>query len=108
MAVFLCGNIQPVQLCKPLLKNMGHLLLVLLFTCAEVINPRFQKTALLIKKVESHKLTNPWNEWCCEQELTAIRQTADVTGMVIVVLNRDKFRFAHREEYALDPMKASR
>src|SRR5258708_38345180 len=82
------------KLAKSLLERAASTLRVQLGACAHIVNPSFEKPSALIEKIQRHKLSacvpaHRWDERCREEELAAIRQTADVAGVVGVVLNRN-------------------
>ncbi len=88
------------KLCKSLLKSAARPRLVQLSSRAQIVNARFEETTALIKKKQGHKLSTGLaaarrHEWSRKEKLAAVWQTADVTGVVVVMLYRDEFRLAH-------------
>jgi len=88
------------KLCEPLLERAASALLVQLRSRAHVVDPSFEKTTVLVEKVESNELSarisaNGRNERRREKELATVREATNVTGVVVIMIYRDESGLAH-------------
>jgi hypothetical protein len=88
------------KLRESLLEGAASTVLVQLCACTYVINSSFEKAASLVEKIQGDKLPTRlaaygWDERSGEEELAAVWQTANVLGVIIVVLDGDDFGLAH-------------
>ncbi len=85
---------------EPLLEHFACSLLIKLGSCAHIIDASFEKYSALVENIHCNKLPsgtsiNSWDEGRRHEKLATIRETTNVTCVIVIMVNCNECWLAH-------------